>query len=425
MHQIDKMSILIKSAKIIDANSKYNGKTLDILIVNGKIKEIDNSISKSKAKKIINKKNLHLSVGWLDTSVCFGEPGLEERETLSNGAKTAALSGFTDIILNAETDPNLDTKADINYITSKSSEFTTSIHPTGCLTREAKSEKLADLFEMHKAGAVGFYDFKNSLNNANLLKIALQYVQSFDGLVFSFPFEKSICPEGQIHEGIISTNYGLEGIPSLSEEIMLKRDLKILEYTGGKMHVPCISTKESVQLIKEAKKNKINVTCSVSINNLFFNDEKLKNFDTRFKVLPPIRSEIHRKALIKGLDDGIIDFVTSDHTPIDIDCKKTDFVNSLFGSTGMESLFGALNSLFTTKKSIDLLTKNKNVFGIHENKIEEGEVANLTLFDPDYKYIFTKDHIISKSKNSCFIDSNLTGKSFGIISNNSIQLIGI
>ena len=417
------MSILIKSAKIFDANSKFNGKTLDILIINGKIVEIAKRISESKSKKIINEKNLCISVGWLDTSVCFGEPGLEEREILSNGAKTAALSGFTDVILNAETDPNLDTKADINYITSKSSEFITNIHPTGCLTKEAKSEKLADLFEMHKSGAIGFYDFKKPLNNPNLLKIALQYVQGFDGLIFSFPFEKSICYDGQIHEGLISTNYGLEGIPALSEEIMLERDLKILEYTGGKMHVPCISTKESVELIKEAKKNNINVTCSVSINNLFFNDEKLKNFDTRFKVLPPIRSEVHRKALLKGLDDGIIDFVTSDHTPIDIDNKKTDFVNSLFGSTGLESFFGALNSLFSTEKSIDILTKNKNVFGIAENKIEEGEVANLTLFDPNYKYTFTKDHIISKSKNSCFIDSDLTGKSFGIISNNSIQLI--
>ena len=419
------MSILIKSAKIFDANSKFNGKILDILIINGKIVEIGKRISESKSKKIINEKNLCISVGWLDTSVCFGEPGLEEREILSNGAKTAALSGFTDVILNAETDPNLDTKADINYITSKSSEFIINIHPTGCLTKEAKSEKLADLFEMHKSGAIGFYDFKKPLNNPNLLKIALQYVQGFDGLIFSFPFEKSICYDGQIHEGLISTNYGLEGIPALSEEIMLERDLKILEYTGGKMHVPCISTKESVELIKEAKKNNINVTCSVSINNLFFNDEKLKNFDTRFKVLPPIRSEVHRKALLKGLDDGIIDFVTSDHTPIDIDNKKTDFVNSLFGSTGLESFFGALNSLFSTEKSIDILTKNKNIFGIAENKIEEGEVANLTLFDPNYKYTFTKEHITSKSKNSCFINSDLTGKSFGIISNNSIQLIEI
>ena len=423
MREIDfYMSILIKSAKIIDASSKFNGKTQDILIINGKIQEINNEIN-SKAKKTISFKDLHLSPGWLDTSVCFGEPGLEEREDLSNGAQTASFSGFTDIVLNPETQPYLDTKADISYIKSNSKDFVTKIHPLGCLTKEAKSKKLADLFEMFESGAVGFYDFKRPITNSNLIKIALQYVQNFNGLVISFPYEKSLCPNGQMHEGQISTNYGLKGIPTISEEIMLKRDLKILEYTGGKIHIPCISTEESVKLIQEAKKNKLNVTCSVSINNLFFNDDKLKDFDTRFKVLPPIRSEEHRKALIKGLKDGIIDFVTSDHTPIDIDKKKTDFENSLFGSTGLESLYGALNSLFDLNTTIDILTRRKETFGIEKSSINEGQTACLSLFNPNIEYEFLKENIISKSKNSCFIGSKLKGKALGIISNNSIRLI--
>ena len=423
MREIDfYMSILIKSAKIIDASSKFNGKTQDILIINGKIQEINNEIN-SKAKKTISFKDLHLSPGWLDTSVCFGEPGLEEREDLSNGAQTASFSGFTDIVLNPETQPYLDTKADISYIKSNSKDFVTKIHPLGCLTKEAKSKKLADLFEMFESGAVGFYDFKRPITNSNLIKIALQYVQNFNGLVISFPYEKSLCPNGQMHEGQISTNYGLKGIPTISEEIMLKRDLKILEYTGGKIHIPCISTEESVKLIQEAKKNKLNVTCSVSINNLFFNDDKLKDFDTRFKVLPPIRSEEHRKALIKGLKDGIIDFVTSDHTPIDIDKKKTDFENSLFGSTGLESLYGALNSLFNLNTTIDILTRRKETFGIEKSSINEGQTACLSLFNPNIEYEFLKENIISKSKNSCYIGSKLKGKALGIISNNSIRLI--
>ena len=416
------MSILIKSAKIIDASSKFNGKTQDILIIDGKIQEINSEIN-SKAKKIISLKDLHVSPGWLDTSVCFGEPGLEEREDLINGAQTASFSGFTDIVLNPETEPYLDTKADISYIKSNSKDFVTKIHPLGCLTKEAKSKKLADLFEMFESGAVGFYDFKRPITNSNLIKIALQYVQNFNGLVISFPYEKSLCPNGQMHEGQISTNYGLKGIPTISEEIMLKRDLKILEYTGGKIHIPCISTEESVKLIREAKKNKLNVTCSVSINNLFFNDDKLKEFDTRFKVLPPIRSEEHRKALIKGLKDGIIDFVTSDHTPIDIDKKKTDFENSLFGSTGLESLYGALNSLFDLNKTIDILTRRKETFGIKNSSINEGQTACLSLFNPNIEYEFLKENILSKSKNSCFIGSKLKGKALGIISNNSIRLI--
>ena len=423
MREIDfYMSILIKSAKIIDASSKFNGKTQDILIIDGKIQEINSEIN-SKAKKIISLKDLHVSPGWLDTSVCFGEPGLEEREDLINGAQTASFSGFTDIVLNPETEPYLDTKADISYIKSNSKDFVTKIHPLGCLTKEAKSKKLADLFEMFESGAVGFYDFKRPITNSNLIKIALQYVQNFNGLVISFPYEKSLCPNGQMHEGQISTNYGLKGIPTISEEIMLKRDLKILEYTGGKIHIPCISTEESVKLIQEAKKNKLNVTCSVSINNLFFNDDKLKDFDTRFKVLPPIRSEEHRKALIKGLKDGIIDFVTSDHTPIDIDKKKTDFENSLFGSTGLESLYGALNSLFDLNTTIDILTRRKETFGIEKSSINEGQTACLSLFNPNIEYEFLKENIISKSKNSCFIGSKLKGKALGIISNNSIRLI--
>ena len=423
MREIDfYMSILIKSAKIIDASSKFNGKTQDILIIDGKIQEINSEIN-SKAKKIISLKDLHVSPGWLDTSVCFGEPGLEEREDLINGAQTASFSGFTDIVLNPETEPYLDTKADISYIKSNSKDFVTKIHPLGCLTKEAKSKKLADLFEMFESGAVGFYDFKRPITNSNLIKIALQYVQNFNGLVISFPYEKSLCPNGQMHEGQISTNYGLKGIPTISEEIMLKRDLKILEYTGGKIHIPCISTEESVKLIREAKKNKLNVTCSVSINNLFFNDDKLKDFDTRFKVLPPIRSEEHRKALIKGLNDGIIDFVTSDHTPIDIDKKKTDFENSLFGSTGLESLYGALNSLFDLNTTIDILTRRKETFGIKNSSINEGQTACLSLFNPNIEYEFLKENIISKSKNSCFIGSKLKGKALGIISNNSIRLI--
>ena len=423
MREIDfYMSILIKSAKIIDASSKFNGKTQDILIIDGKIQEINSEIN-SKAKKIISLKDLHVSPGWLDTSVCFGEPGLEEREDLINGAQTASFSGFTDIVLNPETEPYLDTKADISYIKSNSKDFVTKIHPLGCLTKEAKSKKLADLFEMFESGAVGFYDFKRPITNSNLIKIALQYVQNFNGLVISFPYEKSLCPNGQMHEGQISTNYGLKGIPTISEEIMLKRDLKILEYTGGKIHIPCISTEESVKLIQEAKKNKLNVTCSVSINNLFFNDDKLKDFDTRFKVLPPIRSEEHRKALIKGLKDGIIDFVTSDHTPIDIDKKKTDFENSLFGSTGLESLYGALNSLFDLNTTIDILTRRKETFGIEKSSINEGQTACLSLFNPNIEYEFLKENILSKSKNSCFIGSKLKGKALGIISNNSIRLI--
>ena len=423
MHEFDSnMSILIKSAKIIDADNSLDGKVFDIYIDKGIISNIDKNIDKP-AKTIISRENLHVSIGWLDSSVCFGEPGLEEREDLENGIKSAGLSGFTDIVLNSETLPILDSKADISYIKSKTQNSVVSVHPLGALSKKSDSEELADLKEMYDVGCIGFNDFKKAIKNPNLLKTALQYVQHFDGLILSFPIEDSISKNAQVHEGEVSTKYGIKGFPPISEEIAVYRDLKILEYTDGKLLIPTISTTGSVKLINEAKSKGLKVWCSVSINNLFFNDDKLKDFDTRFKVMPPIRDEKTRKELIKYVNDGSIDLVTCDHCPIDIDNKKTDFENSFFGSTGLESSFGALNSLFDLNKTIKILTSGYDTFSINKPSLSVGSEAKLTLFNPDIKYTFSKSNILSKSKNSSFIDSKLKGKAYGIVSNSKILIV--
>ena len=423
MHEFDSnMSILIKSAKIIDADNSLDGKVFDIYIDKGIISNIDKNIDKP-AKTIISRDNLHVSIGWLDSSVCFGEPGLEEREDLENGIKSAGLSGFTDIVLNSETLPILDSKADISYIKSKTQNSVVSVHPLGALSKKSDSKELADLKEMYDVGCVGFNDFKKAIKNPNLLKTALQYVQHFNGLILSFPIEDSISKNAQVHEGEVSTKYGIKGFPPISEEIAVYRDLKILEYTNGKLLIPTISTTGSVKLIKNAKSKGLKVWCSVSINNLFFNDDKLKDFDTRFKVMPPIRDEKTRKELIKYVNDGSIDLVTCDHCPIDIDNKKTDFENSFFGSTGLESSFGALNSLFDLNKTIKILTSGYDTFSINKPSLSVGSTAKLTLFNPDINYTFTKSNVLSKSKNSSFIDSKLKGKAYGIISNSKILIV--
>ena len=423
MHEFDSnMSILIKSAKIIDADNPLDGKVFDIYIDKGIISKIDKNIDKP-AKTIISRENLHVSIGWLDSSVCFGEPGLEEREDLENGIKSAGLSGFTDIVLNSETLPILDSKADISYIKSKTQNSVVSVHPLGALSKKSDSEELADLKEMYDVGCIGFNDFKKAIKNPNLLKTALQYVQHFDGLILSFPIEDSISKNAQVHEGEVSTKYGIKGFPPISEEIAVYRDLKILEYTDGKLLIPTVSTTGSVKLINEAKSKGLKVWCSVSINNLFFNDDKLKDFDTRFKVMPPIRDEKTRKELIKYVNDGSIDLVTCDHCPIDIDNKKTDFENSFFGSTGLESSFGALNSLFDLNKTIKILTSGYDTFSINKPSLSVGSTAKLTLFNPDIKYTFSKSNILSKSKNSSFIDSKLKGKAYGIVSNSKFLIV--
>jgi dihydroorotase len=411
------MSIILKSAKVINAESKYNGTKQDILISEGKIVKIAKSIIDKNAT-IINIKNLHVSNGWFDSSVSFGEPGLEERETIENGSNVASKSGFTGILLNSNTKPVADNQTDISFIKLKSKNSICNIYPLGALTISSKSVEMAELFDMKNSGAVGFYDYKKPILNSNLLKTSLLYSQSFDSVVMSFPMDQSIAKKGIINEGMISVSYGVKGIPNFSEEIQINRDLHILEYTGGKLHIPTISTKKSLDLIKKAKSKGLNVSCSVAIHNLIFNEEKLKDFDTRFKVLPPLRSEKDRLALIKGVKNGEIDLVTSDHCPIDIENKKTDIYNAKFGTIGLESFFGALNSLFTTEETIEILTKGREIFNIETIQFKEGSTANLSLFTVDDEYEFSKENILSKSKNSAFLGFKMQGRPIGIINSN-------
>lgn len=416
------MKILLKSATIVDASSKHHLFKRDVLIENGKIAKIDKSISPTKGVNEVVLENLHISSGWFDSSVSFGEPGFEERETIENGLKTAALSGFTAVALNTNTFPVTDSKGHIKFIKSKADQNAVDVYPVGALTMGSKGIDLAEIYDMQSEGAVSFYDYKNPISNANLLKIALQYSQNFDGLVQSFPFEKSVARNGMINEEVNSTRLGLKGIPALSEELQIIRDLYILEYTGGKLHIPTISTKKAVELIRDAKKKGLKVSCSVAIFNLLLTDDALEDFDTNFKLLPPLRTKEDIKALIKGLKDGTIDGVTSDHNPIDIEHKNVEFEHAYFGSTGLEGCFGALNKLLDVEESVKVLTGLKSIFNIPTYTIEEGENAEITLFSPDLKWKFSETDIISTSKNTAFLGANLKGKPYGIFANKQLIL---
>ncbi|MDO6517973.1 dihydroorotase [Zobellia uliginosa] len=410
------MNILLKSAKIIDQNSEeLHLKTRDILIKKGTIAKIAAKIEPEGKTRVIKHKNLHVSIGWFDSSVAFGEPGYEERETIANGLHTAALSGFTDIVLNPSTHPAPDSSSSIVFLKNAAADQLTSLHPLGTLTVDAEGVDLAELYDMKNAGAVGFFDFKKPMTNPNLLKIALQYVQNFGGLVYSFPMDTRIAGKGIVNEGEVSTKLGLKGIPVLAEELQVARDLFILEYTGGKLHIPTISTAKSVKLIAEAKKKGLDVSCSVAVHNLSFTDDCLEEFDSAYKTLPPLRTKTDVKALIKGLKDGIIDFVASDHSPMNIEEKRVEFDNASYGSIGLESAFGGLNTLLGTETTIGLLTKGRERYGLKSPVLKEGEKACLTLFDPEVNYIFEEGHISSTSKNSMYMGSQLKGKVYGTI----------
>lgn len=415
------MKLIIREAKIIDSQSPFHNKKADILIVDGFIKKIAPSIPNEEKIEEIKRPNLHVSQGWFDSSVSFGEPGFEDRETIVNGLNVAAKSGFTSIALQPNSFPIIDNQSQINFVQSKAVGSATELFPIGALTKGSEGKDMAELYDMQKVGAIAFGDYNKSQANANLLKIALQYVQDFDGLVIAFPQDENIKGNGVANEGVVSTRLGLKGIPNLAEELQIARNLFLVEYTGGKLHIPTISTTTSAALVKEAKAKGLAVTCSVAVHHLVLTDEKLEDFDTRHKVSPPLRTEEDRKALIAAVLDGTIDMITSDHNPIDIEHKKMEFDAAKNGTIGLESAFGSLLTVLPLETIIEKLTAGKRTFGIAATIIEEGAKANLSLFSPEGSTTFTKAAILSKSKNSAFLGQNMQGKVYGIV--NQDQLI--
>lgn len=416
------MNTIIRSAKIIDSKSPFHNKTVDILIADGCITKIETTLPNLENYQEIQLDNLHVSTGWFDSSVSLGEPGFEDRETIENGLQVAAKSGFTGIALQPNSFPVIDNQSQVHFVKSKSQGAATELFPIGALTKGSEGKDMAELFDMKNAGAIAFGDYNRSLDNANLLKIALQYTQDFDGLVIAFSQDEKIKGNGVANEGIVSTQLGLKGIPNLAEELQVARNLFLLEYTDGKLHIPTISTSKSVALIQEAKAKGMQVSCSVAVHHLVLNDEKLEEFDTRFKVSPPLRSEADRLALIEGVKNGTIDMITSDHNPIDIEHKKMDFDTAKSGTIGLESAFSALMTILPVEMVIEKLIAGRTTFGIESPSITEGAKANLSLFNPEGKSNFSSEAIRSKSKNSAFIGAEIKGKVYGIVNQNQLIL---
>ncbi|MDD3004156.1 dihydroorotase [Flavobacterium sp.] len=416
------MNLLLRKAKIIDVNSAFHNKIVDVEISNGVFSAIGENLALKNDFQELNLDNLHISKGWFDSSVCLGEPGFEDRETIINGLNVAAKSGFTKIALQPNTFPIVDNQSQINFVQSKANGFATKIHPIGALTKNSEGKDLAELYDMKNAGAIAFGDYNKNIDNPNLLKIALQYVQDFDGLVIAFSQESNIKGNGVVNEGIVATRLGLKGIPALAEELQIAQNIFVLEYTGGKLHIPTVSTAKSAQLIREAKAKGLQVTCSVSVHHLVLTDEKLETFDTRFKVSPPLRTNNDRLALIEAVKDGTIDMITSDHNPMDIEHKKMEFDLAKNGTIGLESAFGALLTVLPLEIIIDKLTSANKLFLHAEEVLKVNSKANITLFTTEGNSVFSAENILSKSKNSAFLGTEMKGKVYGIYNNQQLVL---
>ncbi len=412
--------ILLKKATIIDKQNALHGKQRDILIKNGKIAQIATNITQDGAREIAFK-GLHVSIGFIDSSVSLGEPGFEERQTLENGLKAAAAGGFTTIMLNANNDPSPQDRTGIDFIKNTTAGKAVNVLPVGNFTLSQAGEHLAQLYDMQQAGAVTFYDYKHAVNNANLLKLGLQYTKTFDGIVQSFPLERSLAGAGQVNEDMATAHLGMRTQATIAEEIQITRDLALATYTQGRLHIPTVTTATGVKLITAAKNN-AQVTCSVSAHHLVCSTDDLASFDSNYKTLPPLRSATDRDKLLKEVLKGNVDMITSDHTPLTIEQKDVEFDQAIPGTIGLESTFGVLHSILGTELTVAMLTNAYEAFLQPRPAIEEGLPANLTLFTTEGTDNFSKNHIVSTAKNSALLGVKTSGRILGIFNNNKLML---
>ncbi len=410
------MNLLIKQARIVDPSSALNGQLADIFIEKGIISEISSEIDLKNAR-VIQAKGLHASPGWVDLFSDFSDPGFEFKETIETGAAAAAAGGFTDVFLIPNTKPVIQDKSGVEYIRQKSKNLPVVLHPIGAITRNTEGKELAEMLDMKWGGAIAFSDGLHCVQSAGIMLKALQYIKAFDGILIQIPDDRSLNTAGLMNEGIISTRLGLQGIPSISEELILARDIKLAEYAGSKVHFTGVSTANSVNQIQSAKKNGIGVSCSVTPYHLFFSDDDLAEYDTNLKVMPPLRTRHEKDFLQQAILEGSVDCIASHHMPQDTDSKKTEFEYARFGMSGLETAYAVLNTSvpgISQQRCVELLAiKPRQIFGLDPARIQPGLRACITLFQPATRW--TVGSFYSKSANSPFIGMELTGKPTGII----------
>jgi len=408
------MNLLLKQLTLFEPTHPLHLQTCDLFIQDGIIKDIQTEIAIENAE-MIDGKGCYLSIGWMDFGVQIGEPGFEHREDLQSVSAAAAAGGFTEIAAFPNTKPVIQNKSDVSFLKQFSKNQLINIIPIGAISHDTAGKEITEMYDMHRSGAIAFSDGKKSIQHAGLMLRALQYVKAFNGIIVQHPNDYSIASDGQMHEGSISTRLGMKGIPSLAEELMLQRDIELLDYTDSRLHIHNISTAESVGIIRRAKERGLKITASVAALNLAYTDNALATFDPNYKVQPPLREDTDRKALLKGIKEGVIDFVTSNHVPLEQEVKFLEFAYAEVGTIALETAVAtsttALQGVLQTEEVIEKWTHaSRKALQISIPEIAIGQIANLTLFDPEKEWVVTAKNLYSKSKNTPYISQKIKGK---------------
>ena len=413
--------LLLKKPKIIDP--LHETETIkDIMLVDGKIEEIG-IIDAENDIDFIDCNGLTLTHGFCDLHVHFRDPGNGDKETLLSGCKSALAGGFTRVCTMPNTEPPIDSPELINYIIENTKKMPVHVHPIGSVTKGQAGSEISEMGLMIDSGAVAFSDDGLPIQNGLVMRKALEYSKMFNVPIINHAEDDCLRANGLMNEGIVSTKLGLSGNPNIAESIMVFRDLKLAELTGARLHVPHVSTAESVKYISDMKNQYNEITAEVTPHHLFYTDEALYDYDTNFKVAPPIRDIRSRRALIQGIKDGIIDCIATDHAPHTSHDKDTTFDLASCGLIGLESCLGVVKKVlvddedFGLMEMIKLLTVSpRKIMGFDNDLLKEGKEAELVLFNEDEKWVFNRNDINSKSKNSPFINAQLSGKIIHTIS---------
>lgn len=420
------MSLLLRSVRIVDSQSPFHGQTADLLLHEGRIEKIGSGIEAAGAT-LIDASGWSVSPGFVDVFADYREPGFEQKETIASGLAAAKAGGFTQVMLVPNTHPATTHKGAVQFLIQQAAGAATQIHPIGALSQNTEGKALAEMLDMKAAGALAFSDGWKPVQSASLMLKALEYVKAFDGVVIQIPLDASLAAGGLMHEGPVSTRLGMPGIPDLAETTLLHRDLALLRYTESRLHITGMSTAAGVAMIREAKREGLQVTCSVTPYHLALTDEALTGYDSVYKVSPVLRSEADRQALIAGLADGTIDCIASHHRPQEWDSKAKEFEYAGDGMNVQEIAFpivwDAVKHQVSLERVIDAFSQApRRIFGLENQSVHQGRYAELTLINPEQSTTLRQQSMQSLSRNNPFIDKTLSGRIEGIFSRNQLHL---
>jgi dihydroorotase len=420
------MRILIKNCLLIDPEGKHHQRKADVLVEDGKIIKVGID-EKFEHAEVLDVKGSLVMPGAMDLNTFSGEPGFEEKETLERLNQAALQGGFSSICTRSDLFPVVDQAGQVSFLQKSSAHSDIYIRPLGAISKGLKGESLAELYDMHLAGAVAFCDAKNSISNLKLISLAMQYVKSFGGKLLFFADEPTLSKGGQMNEGEVSIHLGMKGIPAIAEEMAVKRILDLALYNQVPVTFFGLSVGRAIDAVRQAKAKGQEVYAGVFVHHIYFNETKLVGFNSNYKLRPPLRSESDRLQLIEAIKDGTIDFLSSDHCPENIENKQVEFD---YASTGMIGLESALSASWTVLKQHLSLDQFVALWSVNIRKalhikvphIEEGQEAELSIFSPEHVFTFSKHHRKSLSDNTAYYGEVLTGKVLGVVSKGKLSL---